>query len=386
MIRMRPFLIGLILLGVLITVVPLPATAAFSLVPCGRSDQQTPPNNPDAQCTLRHLFVTITRTINYLVSMAALVAIFYIVNAGFGMIFAMGNPEQIQKHKEAVRDAVVGLGIVAISFVLINLLINLIFANSSSQRNWWNIDCLFSFNQTGCPLGVAGPGTGGGNQGGQFGTCQGTSCSDSAINICGPQANNCSVSSVNNWNAQIVAGVGTGAQICSGVDAVKMLKAIMARESGGVANAVSSSNPPSLGLFQLKVTTAQAHQAGCTTANIDQAWLLNGANATAQACIAASYLRELASSSICGCDVRQIAAGYNGGGAGTGACEVSTNCGPSAGANQCSICGTAQNHVTKRWECPWDDNAHTMCNADRAGNFSETRGYAPKVEYCYSNF
>lgn len=163
---MRSFIFAFLILATLLTAAPLPAHA-FSLVPCGTAADQPPapwkPGDPipagfpNAQCNLRHLFVAITRIINYLVSISALVAMFYIINAGFGMVFALGNPEYIQKNKQALQQAVVGFGFVVISFVFINLLVNGLLSNPGAERQWWNIDCLFSFNPTGCPLGIRGP-------------------------------------------------------------------------------------------------------------------------------------------------------------------------------------------------------------------------------------
>ena len=552
-------------------IIPLSAQA-FELVPCGRSGQQPPKDAngvtlpykysdfPHANCQLQHLFILIIRVINYLISMAAVVAIFFVLNSGFGLVFAMGNAEKIQTNKEAIQNAVVGFAIVMLAFVFVNLLVNGIFGSTSTSRNWWDPGCLYDIANTanGCPqlqfggtgtyggdAGVpggpggpapsgdlqtlaaavlansnitlkdtdpdwgqpyqakqnvidisqglypavcsaeGGPGctpggwtsgtvtvnpailssllelaknyrftvisltTGkhsagsthyegkavdialpgynrtvwmqvrnlldtyggdakcedktnpnldvldcnttlvnhihwtlpfgaGGNVGGQ---CTGAACADARLNICGPvmPSDGCYESVVNGWDAQIVAGVDSNTQICAGVDSVKMLKAIMARESNGEPNKISSSNPPSIGLFQMKVSTANSKKAGCTTDNIDQAWLLNPANAQAQACIATAFLKTLVSG--CGCDIRQLAAGYNGGAGGAGACDPSVNCGTAGTGGSCNACA-AQNRQTKRWECLWDDNAHLTCNA----GYSQTRVYAPAVEACYGRF
>ena len=84
----------------------------------------------------------------------------------------------------------------------------------------------------------------------------------------------------------------------------------------------------------------------------------------------------------CGKTVRNIAAGYNG----DDACSPSVNCGPAAGSGQCKV-GPQQAGDTKRWECLWQDNAHTECNAAiRGGGFSETRKHIPKILGCYGQF
>ena len=148
---MKSYLAIILIVFAIVAVVPLPAQA-FSLVPCGRDEDDSGAIDPEEQCDLWDLFTTISRMINYLVSVAGVVAVFYVINAGFGLVFALGNPEKIQSNKTAIANAVVGLGLVVLSFVFINLLVNGIFGKSPSARQWWNTECLFSFNQAGCPL------------------------------------------------------------------------------------------------------------------------------------------------------------------------------------------------------------------------------------------
>lgn len=216
------------------------------------------------------------------------------------------------------------------------------------------------------------------------GTCKGVNCSDAGLNICGSTSNNCSTSQVNSWNTQIQAAA-SGRTICGGVNTIKMVKAIMARESGGVISRIATDGQ-SAGLMQLTPATANRLKNACgVSENIDFNWLTNSANAEAQICIAIEFLKSLVGA--CGCDVRQLAAGYNGGGGKTGACDQSTNCGPAASADggECLICSGKS--FTRRWECLWDDNKHTICNADRAaGSFEATRRYVPQVAFCYSQF
>lgn len=551
---MKQAVIILIICATVAIMLPLSASAAFSLVPCGRSDQR---GTVHENCTLQHLIILIIRVINYLISMAGMIAIYFVLNAGFGMVFALGNAEKIQTNKEAIRDAVVGMAIVFLAFVFINLLVNGIFGTSSAGRKWWDPKCLYdiTLNNADCPAllfsggdrsgdiidrddlpglageilgqsnitlstdadcrgtnhaqGVinalaasqpppvcspsclaespacpAGGGSGnvtvnpqilvslldlsqtrsltitslttgihsagsdhysgeavdiqpdgsaadwiavrdslnarggeafcetpsGGNDptcvsadhihwtlpfgagggGGVGGSCTGAVCTNSNVDICAPimPPDNCNVTAVNGWSAQITAGVGSNTEICSGVDSVKMLKAIMANESDGVPGLVSFDGT-SLGLFQIQEDNARTFKTQCglpTALNTDaeyRAWLLDGANAQGQACIAAALLRTLVTP--CGCDPRQLAAGYNG----DRSCEPSINCGPAGQGGSCTVCGGDQGtRPTKRWECLWDNNEHTDCNANRgvADSFSQTRVYAPAVEACYGRF
>jgi hypothetical protein len=136
----------------------------------------------------------------------------------------------------------------------------------------------------------------------------------------------------------------------------------------------------------MKPDTANQYAAQCgVNEPITGDWLKSG-HMEEQSCMAALFLKSLVGA--CGCDARQLAAGYNGGGAGTGACNTSTNCGPAAAGEggECQAC-SGQSGSTRRWECLWDDNAHTQCNNQRpGGSFEETRQYAPFVEHCYQQF
>jgi len=196
-------------------------------------------------------------------------------------------------------------------------------------------------------------------------------------------------------NRDLGAAIQKGASnlsICSGVNTVTLLKAIVANESNGEID-IGSSDGLSSGPFQLTPNTGRLYAGACgvSTTNLKTdsdwfKWLRSSNTVEKQACMAAKFLKSLAEG-VCGCDVRQLAAGYNGGGAGKGACNTSTNCGPSAAADggECSVCA-GQDRPTKRWECLWDDNTHTQCNIGRVGNFAYTRQYAPKVEFCYNLF
>ena len=235
--------------------------------------------------------------------------------------------------------------------------------------------------QPACP---PGGGTGTGTKV-TYGTCTGVACSGDTTNICSPvdPGDGCDVSAVNNLNAAIVAGVGNRT-ICGGIDTVKLLKTIIANESDGRID-IGSGDGQSAGPFQLTADTAKRFSQGCGVGSnevIDFKWLQNAATVSKQACIAAQFIKSFVGS--CGCDVRQLAAGYNGG---PTACAASNACGQQAAANggQCIACNQAG--PTRKWECLWEDTQHNSCNKARpGGGYSHTRIYAPRVEYCYNKF
>jgi len=366
----------LVLVGLVVFPVGV-SIAEAGLVPCKAKD-----------CQLCDIFVLIKNFIDFMMFTLApaLATVFYLI-AGFRMLFGGASPGQQAQAKSLFRTTTIGLLIIFGSWMVANTVIKTLAASRDVSGSWFKIQCVGpkiiptptpTPTLTLTPTPTPTPPT-------PTGTCTGKTCSDSNVNICQPNANaNCSTASVNAWNADILAVAGS-TSICGNIRVAALLKAIMSQESGG-RTGLTSFNNSSFGIMQLQPATANSNKTGCTTDNIDANWLLNAGNARASICIAANYLRRL--STQCGCSVRQLAAGYNGGGFGTGACEVSANCGPAAArqGGECTAC-TGQTGPTRKWECLWDDNQHTVCNTDRpGGSFAETRKYVPKVQHCYSRF
>ncbi len=105
------------------------ANSGFSLVPCGTSVNPNP-------CQFGDLIVAAVRIINLLLAASGIVAVYYIITAAWGMVSAMGNTEKITSSKEAVSRAIIGFGMILVSFALINLLVQGIFG--LSDCNWWS--------------------------------------------------------------------------------------------------------------------------------------------------------------------------------------------------------------------------------------------------------
>ncbi len=182
-------------------------------------------------------------------------------------------------------------------------------------------------------------------------------------NLCQARSMSCSASACSQYVTAINQNAG-------GAASANFLKAVMIKES---ACNISADSGHAYGLMQLVPSTANIYKSRCgVTENITSTWLKTPANASASICIAAEYIRALSSTS-CGNTTRNIAAGYNGG---SGACDKSVSC---AGETSCD------GSPVKKWECLYDDIAHTICNEARPNNYKETRDYATKVLYCYNN-
>lgn len=356
--------------------------SAAGLVPCGTSG--TP------LCTTCDIFKLIKNVIDFLlVDLVPALAVLFVVIAGVFMFFGGLQPGNFERGKKILKDTVVGLFIVFGAWVITTTILKSVAGDNNIFNNWFSIQCTTEgFGPSTSPTPSVSVSPTPSVSPGIAGTCTGVTCRDSNLNLCGPVTTNCSVSSVNSYDTAIRNGAGN-INVCSGVDTIKLLKAIVANESGGNPGLVASDGL-SAGLFQIKPDTANNYKSRCgipSSVNVDFNWLKNPANISAQACIAANLLKDVAPA--CGCDTRDLAAGYNGGpGAATGACAISRDCGPAASSagGQCSVC-QGQTRPTRRWQCLWDDPAHTTCNADRGGSsYEATRRYAPKVEYCYSRF
>lgn len=163
---MKPFIVSILLLSVVLVAVPGFAQAQTPFVPCGRVDQQDDPAN--AVCNFQHLVLLIVRIINYLIGVAAIVAMYHVLLAAFDMISSLGKPEKIESGKKTISNAVVGFGIIILVFVFVNLLVNGVLGNAPTEtRQWWNINCIFNITETDlskCGVQQTGGPPGGGNQ------------------------------------------------------------------------------------------------------------------------------------------------------------------------------------------------------------------------------
>ncbi len=329
------------------------------------------------------------------VGLVPVLGTFFFLLGGFMILVGADKPGRIGDGKKIMMTTATGIAIILCSWLITNFILKTLAGDSDIATKWNVITCtnssLKDLSNPTFPVGVGTPATtvtpnpgAGGPTPINGGTCTGAACTfagqpDVLSAVAVNPGDGCDAVAVNALNTAIVSGAGS-IQIASGINTVKLLKAIIANESNGVID-IGSSDGRSAGPFQLTPETAKPYASQCgVTATIDMAWLRSSANVAAEACIAATYIKSYAS--VCGADPRQLAAGYNGGGG--GACGVSTDCGP--GAGQCTVYPN-QTRSTRRWECLYDDTAHNVCNSDRAsGTLAFTRRYAPKVEFCYNQF
>ncbi|OGM97667.1 MAG: hypothetical protein A2735_03630 [Candidatus Yanofskybacteria bacterium RIFCSPHIGHO2_01_FULL_41_21] len=191
----------------------------------------------------------------------------------------------------------------------------------------------------------------------------------------------------------LISSVASQHQII-GVDTAKFLEAIIRTESQGKIARQSGSTPPSCGLTQMQAGTANMFRQQC---GINHAvtcdWLQGKALqagetiemvAQADICMAAEYAKSIKGGRCYGGQVRDIAAGYNGG----DGCNVSINPDNALALSEsCSSSSTAVNKYetdcsgrpTLRYECVFNNLSHTTCNT----GFVETRDYVQQFNACY---
>lgn len=214
-------------------------------------------------------------------------------------------------------------------------------------------------------------------------TSAGVQCLQSGLNLCqGNAPQGCTNPSCGQYNTAInnvitdMTKKGT-----VGIITANLLKAFMVVESSCDIRQVTGT---SFGLMQLSLATANIYASRCGVSSVNQTWLITPANAEKSICISAQYINAIAQSQ-CGSSIRNIYAGYNGGEQGSGsACAPSEDC---AGVTSCS------NEPMKRWECLYEDTAHTQCNGataekpqgDILKGYNQTRQGAVRIQYCAAN-
>jgi hypothetical protein len=95
----------------------------FSSPEVGVADDQGTREKP---CTFLDIFALIARVTNWLIAMSGIYAIYNIISNGFWLVLSQGNEESITTHKKGVTNAILGLCLVMIAFMIINFVINAI--------------------------------------------------------------------------------------------------------------------------------------------------------------------------------------------------------------------------------------------------------------------
>jgi len=105
-------------------------TGRTGLVQCG--------NKTNDPCTVEDIFNIFVIGTNLLIGAVGLVAILAIVYSGFSMVLAAGNTESITHAKKRLTNAIIGLILVLLAFILINLILYGILGVTGTKEGVFN--------------------------------------------------------------------------------------------------------------------------------------------------------------------------------------------------------------------------------------------------------
>ena len=113
------------------------------LIPCGKSinDPNTNPRNECAACTPCSLILMGQLIIEFLVKMAAVLALIAIAFAGLLYIFAAGSSGTIEKAKSMMKYALLGFVLVFIAWAIVDSILITMGYIDPIGGEWHVIDC-----------------------------------------------------------------------------------------------------------------------------------------------------------------------------------------------------------------------------------------------------
>uniref|UniRef100_A0A7C4R819 DUF4134 domain-containing protein n=1 Tax=candidate division CPR3 bacterium TaxID=2268181 RepID=A0A7C4R819_UNCC3 len=70
---------------------------------------------------------TINNALTYVLGIAGLIALFYIIGGGFTYLTSSGNPEKVQNATKMITYSIIGVVIIALAFAIKNFLLGTLF-------------------------------------------------------------------------------------------------------------------------------------------------------------------------------------------------------------------------------------------------------------------
>src|SRR3989338_11504894 len=109
----------MLLIGTIVFVLPLITFAQSGIVPCGPEAAR----GADSACKLEDLFKLLVGIYNFLLGMAGIVAFGFLIYGGIRMFLYSVDEENLAAGKKTVVEALIGLAIVALAYLLVNTLL-----------------------------------------------------------------------------------------------------------------------------------------------------------------------------------------------------------------------------------------------------------------------
>jgi len=112
------------------------------LVPCGRSsDNPDTPWNERDSCQFKHLFILFKNIIDFLLWRVTLIILLLLVIAtAIIFYFSIGAPALIIDSRGVWRAAGKGYAIIFMSWIIINLVLNILGYQIGIFGQWWQIN------------------------------------------------------------------------------------------------------------------------------------------------------------------------------------------------------------------------------------------------------
>lgn len=105
-----------------------------------------PPCTCSGQCYLNDFLALASRLAQYGLGLLSIVVLFFVIQGGFSLMTAMGNPEKIEAGKKLLGGTFRGVAIVLLAWAIVNTLIFFLTGNNSgllfsgTGNPWWHFE------------------------------------------------------------------------------------------------------------------------------------------------------------------------------------------------------------------------------------------------------
>ena len=110
------------------TAILLPSYAETSTNICDNKSAYPPEVVASAGCdgNINYLPTIIQTILNTIIAICGVVAVIYVVIGGYGYMTSAGDAGKLEKAKKTIIYAVIGIAICALSFIIVNWVINVV--------------------------------------------------------------------------------------------------------------------------------------------------------------------------------------------------------------------------------------------------------------------
>ncbi len=103
------------------------------LVPCGPTSPNPAAGYSNEPCTIGDIFNLLINIFNFLLGMGAIVAFMFLIYGGIRMFLYSVDEAHLAEGKKTVIEALIGLAIIALAYVLVNTLLTVLGLTNTTQ-------------------------------------------------------------------------------------------------------------------------------------------------------------------------------------------------------------------------------------------------------------